>query len=355
MTHLNDQLNTILLDYMKQNYFTGAVCLVKRGDETLYEASFGYTNRDKTQKVNPNTMFDLASLTKLFTSTLILKLITNDKLSLDTQLYDCLPATKHHPILSSITIFELLTHTSGLRAWYPFYSHSKTNLFEILCNIDLKHHKEEDVVYSDLNYILLGKVIEYQYSQPLDQVVSTVLSKYINSNSLTYGTVDPVRVAATEFGNQIEMNMCEERGIPFDQWRTTNQPIMGEVNDGNTFYFFNGVSGHAGLFGTAEDVSKLGAIYLKGGNGGASFIDDRLLKEAYQSQKGNRGLGWHSGAPFPRGVGHTGFTGTALWIVPEDQLNVTLLTNRLNVDQPKDIQPLRMEIFETIIRGIKHV
>lgn len=341
-------LSSLLNNYLDKQYFTGAVCLVVKDDELVFDQSLGYTNIDQAQKVTNNTIFDLASLTKIVTSTLILRLISNHKITLKTQLGECLPT--HQKELSSITIEQLLTHSSGLVAWHPFYSHlPERDLFNILNTIKIKHGENQKVVYSDLNYILLGKVLERQYSKRLDQVVNQYLSKPLDIG-LTYGPINTNNVAATEFGNRTEMKMCKNRGIKFDYWRQTDRPMIGEVNDGNTYYFLNGHSGHAGLFGSAKDLIKINDLYLKGGvYNHEAFLNEELVKQSLENRVGNRGLGWHSGQPFPTGMGHTGFTGTALWVVPKQQLNVVLLTNRLNVKQPKNLQGFREDVFKAIM------
>ncbi|PKR77956.1 hypothetical protein CEY16_08510 [Halalkalibacillus sediminis] len=350
MNNLKQELNELLEEHLNEEFYTGAVCYVKVGDEEIYLQPFGYTDRSMKQEVTNETVFDLASLTKISSSTLILKLITSGKIKLDSTLGNCLPQVKNHPALSGITIFQLLTHSSGLKAWHPFYSHlPNEDLFEILEGIELLHEESTEVLYSDLNYILLGKVIDSQYSKTIDQVVKEELAEPLETETLSYGPVFLDNIAATEFGNRTEMKMCQKRGIEFNGWRSISEEIIGEVNDGNTYYFLNGRSGHAGLFGTVFDVSKLGELYLKDGTfNDKQLISSTLTHESMVQQIGDRGYGWHMGRPFPSGAGHTGFTGTSLWVDPDLQLNVVLLTNRLNVEEPKNIQEFRLKVFNTI-------
>ncbi len=228
-------LKSILDQYLEREYFSGAVCTVIKDDDLVFEQSLGYTNINQSQKVTSETVFDLASLTKIVTSTLILRLITNQKLSLKTQLGDCLPIQQKE--LSSITIHQLLTHSSGIKAWHPFYTHlPERNFFKLLDDIEIKHDGREKVEYSDLNYMLLGKVLEHEYSTDLNQIVNQNLNKRLSSD-FSYGPLNASNIAATEFGNRTEMGMCKNRGLDFNQWRQTDQPIIGEVNDGNTYYF----------------------------------------------------------------------------------------------------------------------
>ena len=351
---MNEALQQILKKYYEQNYFTGAICLVKKDDETIAQLAYGYQNEDRNVPINETSIFDLASVSKLFTTTMILKLITDRTIQLDSTLKDTLPKVKGNSVLERITIKQLLTHSSGLLGWYPFYSElPNDDLYAILNKIPLEHH-EDKTVYSDLNFILLGEVIKQQTNKSLQDAVTEHIVKPLKMDSLTYGPIpQDGKIVATEFGNQIEMKMCADRNKQFDNFRDTTVPIVGEVNDGNCHYFFKGQSGHAGLFANANDVSKLGELYLKGGfTGEKAYIDEALIFESMKDQIDGRGLGWQINAPFPTGCGHTGFTGTSLWLVPKKRLQVVLLTNRLNVEKPTNINKFREEIFSQVLNTI---
>lgn len=350
MNSLEKSISQIFQRYMDKDYMAGGVCLVKQNDKEILFKAYGKRNSLTGDEVTIDTVFDLASVTKIITSTLILKLAGQGRLSLDTTLGHCLPAAASNNILASLTIKQLLTHSSGLTAWHPFYTELPNhNLYEILNSIELKHQEESQVVYSDLNYILLGEVLKEIHDNSLQKIVEKELASPLKLSRLTYGPVQTDDVAATEFGNRIEMDMCRSRKREFAGWRDTGKPIIGKVNDGNTYYFLNGESGHAGLFGTAADLSGIADVYLnRGFAADTKFIQSDLIKKSMENIIENRGLGWHSSDPFPEGVGHTGFTGTALWIVPEKNLQAVLLTNRLQVDEPKNINPFRREIFEEI-------
>ena len=117
--------------------------------------------------------------------------------------------------------------------------------------------------------------------------------------------------------------MCADRGFVFHGFRSHDTTVMGQPNDGNAFYYFHGISGHAGLLGTVDGVARLGQFYLEKKN--------RWFRQALPPQPGCEGrcLGFHTGVPFPRGCGHTGFTGTSIWIDSQTDSGMVILTNRL--------------------------
>ncbi|MBP1948048.1 serine hydrolase domain-containing protein [Virgibacillus litoralis] len=349
-----ENIEHIFNKYMDKDYFTGGVCYISVNGKKAYHEAFGLSNKVEGTRCNLDTVFDLASITKIVTSTVILKMISENALSLTTKLEKCLPQSAQIPELAPITIKQLLTHSSGLKAWHSFYANEKCDsLFAILNSIDLTHKEARKVVYSDLNFILLGEVIKYYYQSSLQHVFQNQLAEPLDLESLTYNPHYNTNIAATEFGNKIEEKMCNDRNFHFTNWRNQNVPISGEVNDGNTYYFFGGESGHAGLFSNVKDLVSIGELYLKGGiNGEEKVISNALIEESFKKQVDNRGLGWETSDVYPEGVGHTGFTGTALWIEPERNVAVGLLTNRLHVDQPKNINPFRKELFEEIFKNI---
>lgn len=314
------KIDSIFEKYLARKYFAGGVCHIQQNGKLIFSKAYGKRNTMLDEKMKADSIFDLASLTKIITSTLILRLISKRQLALDTTLKECLPAiAEDQEKLASLTIRQLLTHSTGLIAWHPLYADisSTGNFIDAIKEINLFHQESNKVLYSDLNYILLGEVLKEHYHSDLQDILQIELSSPLQLARLTYGPLIDSNIAATEFGNRIEMEMCRQRGKTFSGWRSIEQPISGDVNDGNAFYFFKGQSGHAGLFGTAEDLSVIIEEYLQAIAGDSLILDSGLAKESVQNQVADRGLGWHSGKPFPIGVGHTGFTGTSLWIVPE--------------------------------------
>ncbi|MFA1821973.1 serine hydrolase domain-containing protein [Virgibacillus oceani] len=350
---IEKRIQFITETYLPDEYFNTVDLLFRK--DNRYTVSSTYQNGSWLSNQIEKPIFDLASLTKIITMTGILRLITEKRFGLETRLSKLLPLSDRVQEINNITVKELLTHSSGLRAWYPFYTLHPRSFLEALADIDLKHHSDSKVVYSDLNYMLLGEIIKSISEKNLSQFLQENIVEPLNLPSLSYGSLkENPFVVSTEFGNRTERKMVQERHLLFDGWRSFEEAIHGEVNDGNAFYYFGGEAGHAGLFGTTDDLDKILALYLKGGQiEGNEFINQSLVKLSLNNLVGNRGLGWHSGEPFPTGFGHTGFTGTSIWLDPENSITGIVLTNRLNVKEPRNVNGFRMEIHHEIQNSLK--
>lgn len=356
---MEERLRTCIQENIDEKLFTGAICSVYAQGEIIAECTLGNRNKleEKALTVNNSTMVDLASLTKMYVSTLILRLISEGKFHLQTHITSLLPELKCYQQLTEklkgITIYHLLTHSSGIQAWHPFYTDENLDFYKILNTyIDIERENKQ-VEYSDINFMILGKIIEATTGLTLDRAIEKKLKKPLEMKTLLYGPILSKNVLATEWGNKIEKNMCSKRNLEFAKWRSEELPISGEVNDGNCHYYFKGVSGHAGLFSTINDVMRLGELYIEGGEWNKeTYIHKELIHQSMEANEGNRGLGWEIGSIFPEGIGHTGFTGTSIWIVPERQLIVGLLTNRLHVESPESIQEFRRYVHELVIKEL---
>lgn len=318
-------------------YFPDAVLQAADKDKVLFTLTVG----DAAE----NTWFDLASVTKTFTSTLTLDAIKSGLFRLDAPILSLLPQGAD-PLLRSrldgITVFQLLTHTSTLPAWYPFYAADTPFYDTLLAAVQARY--ERGVVYSDLNFILLGKMLENVYSLPLNTLME---QKLLAPSGMEAGYLPPqtLPLAPSSYGNPIEETMVRDLGLTYAHFRP-HTPLVGQVNDGNAHYAFHGVSGHAGLFGCARAVTKLGQRYLNA----QALLDIQSLTE----QAPGRGLGWQiSDALFPMGAGHTGFTGVSIWIAPPLQITCALLTNRLFYphDNPNKTNDVRADIHRAIAQA----
>jgi CubicO group peptidase (beta-lactamase class C family) len=173
------------------------------------------------------------------------------------------------------------------------------------------------------------------------------------------------RIAATETGNQVEFGMCGERAAAFPRWR--DYVLRGEVNDGNAWYGLGGISSHAGLFGTASDLALFAQAWLRGGRPLLSRHTVELATRSHTpGMAENRGLGWQKppAIPFPGGrpscgdllspqaFGHTGFTGTSLWIDPARDLFVILLTNRLHPRASNGLVAVRPAFHNCVVAAL---
>ncbi len=350
---MDEKVKVLIESQIHAGVFPGAVVYVKKDNTVLLHEAFGKALNTKNVKrdMNKDTLFDIASLTKVVITTIILKLISEGKFSLHSTVRNLLPAVSDDST-GSITVEQLLTHSSGLLDWYPFYTRN-IDFYSQLENIVATNEKTTGVQYSDLNYMLLAEIVKESTKRSLQEALNQYIRIPLNAKIMSYGPVVSNNVAATEFGNRIEQSMCKERNLSFSKWRDTDLPICGQVNDGNAYYYFNGVSGHAGLFANAEDLSKIGEVYTNLGQiDSKEYISQTLAEQAITKQVGTRGLGWEMSDLYPSGCGHTGFTGTSLWIVPVRKLTVVVLTNRLHTDAPQNINEFRRKLHELIDKEV---
>ena len=347
----------LLLDaYLKEgvgNAYTGVTVHIRYQGDVVYEQSAGYVHPEVTpEPVTRETLFDLASLTKLFTTTLVLYLISQGHLSLHTRVREVLPTfTGERPIApyedplhpgrwiriptrehttraEQVTIWHLLTHTSGLPAWHPLYRLPPEQRRGSIFHVPFAYAPGEHVVYSDLGMMLLGEIITTLMGTDLAQALHRHLLHPLGLTSIHYrppsSALDGLSIAATE--------RCP--------WR--KRRLWGEVHDENA-WALGGIAGHAGLFGAARDVGRFGQAWLDAlhGHGPLSFLDAYAAEAIHpQAEEGHirRGLGWSLWSPSPtspsyplgpKTFGHTGFTGTSLYIEPSHSLVIVALTNRV--------------------------
>lgn len=301
----------------------------------------------ETQRVpmRNDTIFDLASVSKLFTSIAAVQLVDEGRLDINKPVSAYLPEFGVNG-KESITIRHLLTHTSGLVSWLPLWSRYPDKAARINAVMTVAPHNTPGSTYeySDLNLITLGVIVEKLRGAPLDQVVATHLTKPLGMsdtgyNPLTWGRADiRQRIAATEWQGD-----TTKRGI-----------VWGEVHDENAMSL-DGVAGHAGVFSTADDLAILSQALLNGGTYGGKRILSRdavelLITDFNEEFPGNdHGLGfelnqrWYAaGLAGPREAGHTGYTGTSLVIDFDSRTIAIELTNRVHpVRTAGGINPIR--------------
>jgi CubicO group peptidase (beta-lactamase class C family) len=323
-------LEALLREEIAAGSFPGAVALVGSADSVLATACAGDAVLEPERRpVAEHTLFDLASLTKpLCTGALVAA--AGPQLDLGAFPGRFLPEWKRSAY-EGITLEHLLTHTSGLPAWYPLYAGGEgaAAYRRTLAHLDPEAPAGSRVLYSDLNFVVLGDVLETFFAAPLERMFGDLVAGPASSGA-TFLPERAVETAATEKGDRFERAMTEMRGLTYAHFRPG--VVWGEVHDGNA-YRRGGVSGHAGLFGSARDVWLLARRWLEPPM--ASLGTDRTpaLAEA-------RGLSWQSrrgaGSAVPAmsesSFGHTGFTGTSVWVDPERGLVCVLLSNRIHPD-----------------------
>ena len=334
------EINDILQRYQAEGYFPSASVRVFDAYETLAAACVGDARED--------SLFDVASLTKIATATQILHLIRQGRMTLQSSLCSLLPEIARDPYLRDrmqhIRLFQLLTHTSTLPAWYPFYSRQGQDFYSVLAYALQHTEPTQGMVYSDLNFMLLGKVIERAYGKPLDACLTEELAAPLGLEKMTYHPDAASHIVPSSYGNPIEAQMCRDRGISFQGFRPDSQAVAGQANDGNCFYCLGGVSGHAGIFAAPAAYERLCQYYMT--------TADPLLIEAQREQSGapGRGLGFQTGISYPHGCGHTGFTGTGIYFSRVCGIGVVSFTNRLFYPQenPQQTWEFRRALYEAV-------
>jgi CubicO group peptidase (beta-lactamase class C family) len=319
----------------------GGIALVGRHGSVVgtYAVGQSIISDEAKYSVSEDTIYDCASLTKVTaTLPLILQLIDRGELRLRD------PVSKYLPNFaangkSEVNVKQLLTHTSGFEAYKDLHSNNWTaeQIRAAVLDEGLAYKPGEGYIYSDFNYITLGEIASLLFGLPLDEAARKFVFEPLGMYDTGYRPAAELkpRIAATEF---------MDGGF---RW--------GEVHDENA-WAMGGVSGHAGLFSTASDLAKYAAMWLNWGrHGGGSLLSNAVVVAATRSYTGgllnaNRGLGWvlkddfwdASGDLFSqKAFGHTGFTGTSLWMDPSNGIFAVLLTNRVHFGRSKSVVSLR--------------
>jgi CubicO group peptidase (beta-lactamase class C family) len=280
------------------------------------------------------TIFDLASLTKLATTALLLSFVRERALSLETPLRELVPDFRGGR-KDEVTLGHVLTHTAGLKWWLPLWQ--EVHSIEEAVWRAAQEPLAQDLgtfTYSDLGYIMLTAGLANAGGGAFDALIAERVTGPIEAGTIGYRPSDPDRCAATE------LDPSGERGR-----------IRGTVHDENA-HAMGGIAGHAGLFGTASDVAALGRVFRDGAVIGNDLA--RLARtEHAKAENVRRGLGLALRAPngpmtserwSMDSYGHTGFTGTSLWIDPSVDLEVVLLTNRVYFGRTNDDAMYRFRI-----------
>ena len=364
MSPAEDRFGELAKGAIAEGAFPGAVLRVEGRSALLFEGAWGdalFAEGDRVPMA-VSTIFDLASVSKLFTTTAVLRLASLGELSLSetvASLYRRLYAGRDaeegvlvrlQASLKKIDVADLLSHASGIHYWHPFYIERARSFEEQLADVLEAHPPNGEVVYSDLNFMILGRLVETLAARPLPDAMHSLVFEPLGLARTSYrGPLGPA--ASTEFGNRIERKMVANLGLSFDGWRDESAPISGEPDDGNCFYFFRGAAGHAGVFSDARDLCALGRLYLDGGRTArGAFLDPELASAALRERRGGRGLGFQLGENYPGGgSGHAGFTGSYLYVSRKAGLVIALLTNRLHEERPRDINPVRRRFSETAL------
>lgn len=371
-------IDSITLAGIEAGAFPGAVVLAAKDGKIFYERAFGKYNYDTPEKVNLNTMFDMASVTKVCATTIsIMKLVGEGKVKLDKTLGTYLPWVRNSN-KKNLTIENILLHQAGLVAFIPFYKETldaegkplpsiyqpqKSEQFSIRVakNLYMRNDWEDTLyqrildsklgptgkyIYSDNDFIFLGKVVEAVSGLPLDEYATQNFYHPMGLRAIGFKPrqqFDTNRIAPTEFEKTFRL-----------------QHLLGDVHDPGSA-MFGGVAGHAGLFSTAENLAAILQMLLNEGTyKGTQYLKPNVVKlfTAYNSSISRRGLGFdkpekdlaNSKNPYPSSLvspltfGHTGYTGIGVWVDPKYKLVYLFFSNRVNPDGGTNLKLSRMNI-----------
>ncbi|HRP07551.1 MAG TPA: serine hydrolase domain-containing protein [Gemmatimonadales bacterium] len=322
--------------------YPAATVIVGRSDTILYSRGYGhYTWASDSRRPDPAwSLWDVASLSKVVaTASAVAVLVDRKQLDLDAAVSSLVPRfvgeAKDH-----VTVRMLLDHTSGLPAWVPLGGddRSQAGTWGRLFDVGLRREPGQTSLYSDLNAILAARVVEQSTGEPFDL--------FTRQNVFA-----PTGMAATTWTPVVADQL---RAVP-TEYRANGRPLTGVVHDANA-RAFGGVAGHAGVFATGMDLAHFAQKWLRGlRHADSSWVSPAVLEQfaSPQPAAGTRALGWDTptlnppdGQPPLYGacatrttIGHTGFTGTLLWIDTEQDLFVVFLTNR-------SYQPTRRSLSE---------
>jgi serine-type D-Ala-D-Ala carboxypeptidase len=354
-----DAVRALLLEAVEGHVFPAACIEVGRHDGSRWSEAVGALTYDPfSPPATPETIFDLASLTKvLATTTLAMRAIDAGRLTLEDPVGHWLSEWRG-PDREDVTIRQLLTHSSGLTAYLPLYRDytGRPEFERAICTLPLEYQPESASIYSDLGFILLGFILEdaaaAHRSGRFDPDASLAhqfqrLRSFLSADPLTFSPPRSWRP------------LCAPTEI--DAWR--GRLLAGEVHDENC-WALNGAAGHAGLFGNAAAVGSFARAALRtiaGEDILARTATMRRFIERAPVSGGSRALGWDTMLPAsscgalmsPTAIGHTGFTGTSLWIDWERDLYVVLLTNRVHPTRDNNaIRSVRPRVHDAVIRAM---
>lgn len=339
--------------------YPGAVVIVGRRDSLLYARGYGHLTWDRASPVpSPDsTIWDLASITKtVATMSSAMLLADRGKLDLDA------PVDRYLPRFSGglkklVTVRMLLDHTSGLKSYIPLYQQArgKSKALDILYAQPLLRTPGDAAVYSDLNAMLLALVVEKVAGASIDHYAEREIFQPLGMHETAFKPPKKLR----------------KRTAPTGIWR--GHPVAGEVNDQNAVAF-GGVAGHAGLFSTGSDLARYAQTWLRGGVApdGNRWVKPGTMARflARGANSGSRLLGWDTRERLlgelsvfgdltsDATYGHTGFTGTLIWVDPSRDLFLIFLTNRTFdphvADPAKELKAVRAAVSDAAVRLVPH-
>jgi beta-glucosidase-like glycosyl hydrolase/CubicO group peptidase (beta-lactamase class C family) len=380
-------IDSIAADGIRQGAMPGCMVLVAKAGRVVYRKAFGYYTYEQRQPVTPESIYDLASVTKISATTMaVMKLADEGKLDIKKKLGDYLPWVKGSD-KENLVLEDILLHQAGLKAWIPFYRETIDTTTgaplpgiyrtqpDALYNVPVadqlfmcKHWLDTmykrilqsplgvagKYVYSDNDFIFLGKIVE--------ALSGTTLDDYVKKNFYA-----PLDMRSTGFNPHARFSPLQL--VPTEAEKMFRRQLLrGFVHDPGAA-MFGGVAGHAGLFSTADDLAVLYQTLLNGGSfGGQRYLNEATIKNFtdYHSPVSRRALGFDKPEkdnatrrePYPcksaspQTFGHTGFTGTCVWADPAHQLLFIFLSNRVHPQGGDNQLLLKMNIRGNMMEAV---
>ncbi|MGE5429782.1 MAG: serine hydrolase domain-containing protein [Syntrophomonadaceae bacterium] len=338
-------VDTIIESSIKKHIFPGAAVIVGTPGKILYQKAYGrFTYDPASKEVDLQSMFDMASCTKVFaTTTCMMKLVDEGKIDIEKPVKDFVPDFAQSG-KGDVKVRNLLLHNSGLPAYYsPKESETPKDIFNRIFSLQFAYKTDSNTVYSCLNFVSTMRVIESVTGMPM--------YKYFKENF-----TDPLGMTRTMF-------------TPSDEFKKdclpTTDSLQGIVHD-PLARGLKGLSGNAGLFSTPGDLAKICQLLL--GNGvyeGRRYFKEETVKmfTTRYSAASSRALGWDTksllgyssaGKLFSaRSFGHTGYTGTSAWMDPDRKIFVILLTNRVYPNDKANVGPVRSNVADAVVTAIE--
>ena len=343
--------------------FPAAAIEVGRGERILWRDVFGtLTYEPDSPAVTSDTIFDLASLTKVIcTATLAMRAVDDGRIGLDEPVAGRLRSWRGVD-RQGVTIRDLLAHSAGLTAYLPFFRSctGRAEFEPAICEVPLEYPPRSTSIYSDLGFMLLGFILEDAHPA--------------STAGVPAGALDPAARLASQFGRIAGyLTPAPLRFNPLRAWRDHTAPteqdpwrgrlLVGEVHDENT-WALGGAAGHAGLFGTVGAVGNFARAALRTIHGDRILASPDTMREFIRRTDvpgSSRALAWDTMRPTSScgtelsatAIGHTGFTGTSLWIDWERDLYVVLLTNRVHPTRENNtIRAVRPKVHDAVVRSL---
>jgi len=341
---------------IRDSAFPGAVLAVVKDGVLIHHKAYGRYEYDPfADAITTETMFDLASLTKVVaTTSAVMRLVDEQLITLED------PVAKHLPAFGqngkeNTTIYNLMVHNSGLPAWKRFYEFCKTpqEVVDSVFASPLVYPTGDSTAYSDLGFITLGKLVEKVAGVPIDRYADSLFFKPLNMTNTMFNPPARFlgRIAPTEVDSF---------------WQKTYMPVRGRVHDENAAVL-GGISGHAGLFSTAGDLAIMMQMLMNDGVYGADrYLAAETIRRftKRQSSASTRAIGWDTRSPLRSWSGsllsnrtflHTGFTGTSIAADPERNLVIIFLTNRVYPTRTSTkISEVRPRVHDAVVRALSN-